>query len=196
MNYGSSISSWKLWWWMRLDLVLPMRDIYISIPTWTQNSLRAAEETSLNISSHVTLSSDHKECPNQHKNSQNLFNKMGHPVVNLMESQWKLKHNMIRCSQWRQSHCRTNTSIRRKKKIQKSRTMIITVWDLFLFYFCNYFCLSKLYLRCCIRPELNILTWFTKVLKVLRVTPMIWRKYGKLILLDALKIHFKKLFTH
>ena len=142
------------------------------------------------------LSNDHKECPNHHKNSQKLFNKMGRPVANLMESQWKLRHSMIRCSQWRQSHCRTNTSIRRKKKIQKSRTMIITVWDLFLFYFCNYFCLSKLYLRCCIRPELNILTWFTKVLKVLRVTPMIWRKYGKLILLDALKIHFKKLFTH
>ena len=37
---------------------------------------------------------------------------------------------MIRISQWRESHCRTNTSIRRKKQIQKSRTMRITVWDL------------------------------------------------------------------
>ena len=115
------------------------------------------------------LSNDHKECPNQHKNSHKLFNKMGHPVANLMESQWKLRYNMIRSSQWRQSHCRTNTSIRRKKKIQKSRTMIITIWDLFLFYFCNYFCLKKLHLRCCIGLELNILTWSTKVIKVIGV---------------------------
>ena len=142
------------------------------------------------------LSNDHKECPNKHKNSHKLFNKIGHPVVNLMESQWKLRHNMIRSSQWRESHCRTNTSIRRKKKNQKSRTMIITVWDLFLFYFCNYFCLKKLHLRCCIGLELNILTGSTKVLKGIGVNPMIWRKYGKFILLDALKIHFQKFFTH
>ena len=94
---------------------------------------------------------------------------MGHYVVNLMKSQWKLRQKMIRSSQWRQSHCRTNTSIRRKKKIQKSRTMIITIWDLFLFYFCNYFCLKKLHLRCCIGLELNILTWSTKVIKVIGV---------------------------
>ena len=109
-------------------------------------------------------SNDHIECPNQHKNSHKLCSKMGHPVVNLMESQQKLRHSMIRSSQWRESHCRTNTSIRRKKKNQKSRTMIITVWDLILFYFCNYFFLKKLHLRCCIELE-YILTWSTKVLK-------------------------------
>ena len=37
-------------------------------------------------------------------------------------------NNMIRISLWRKSHCRTNTSIRRKKEIQKSRTMRITFW--------------------------------------------------------------------
>ena len=37
------------------------------------------------------LSNDHKECFNQHKNSHKLFNKIGHPVVNLMENQWKLR---------------------------------------------------------------------------------------------------------
>ena len=113
------------------------------------------------------LSNDHKERPNQHKNSHKLFNKMEHSIVNLMQSQWKLRHNMNRSSQWRQSHCRMNTSIRRKKKIKKCRTMIITVWDLFLFYFCNYFCLEKLHRRCCIGLELIILTWSTKVLKVI-----------------------------
>ena len=30
MNYGSSTSSWKPWRWMRLDLIFPMRDIYIN----------------------------------------------------------------------------------------------------------------------------------------------------------------------
>ena len=33
-------------------------------------------------------------------------------------------NNMIRISQWRESHCRTNTKVRRK-----SRTMRITIWD-------------------------------------------------------------------
>ena len=104
------------------------------------------------------LSNDHKECPNQHNNSHKLFSKMGRLVVNLMESQWKLRYNMIRGSQWRQSHCRTNTTIRRKKKVQKSKTMINTVCDLLFPYFCNYSCFTKLHLRCCIGLELNILT--------------------------------------
>ena len=30
MNYGSSTSSWKPWRWMRLNLILMMRDIYIN----------------------------------------------------------------------------------------------------------------------------------------------------------------------
>ena len=38
--------------------------------------------------------------------------------------------NMIRISRWTESHCRTNTSVRRKKWIQKSSTIRITVWDL------------------------------------------------------------------
>ena len=30
MNYGSSTSSWKPWWWVRLDLIFSMRDIYVN----------------------------------------------------------------------------------------------------------------------------------------------------------------------
>ena len=30
MNYGSCTSSWKPWRWLRLDLILTMRDIYIN----------------------------------------------------------------------------------------------------------------------------------------------------------------------
>ena len=45
---------------------------------------------------------------------------------------WKVNgnwdNNMIRISKWREGHCRTNTSIRSKKYIQKSRTMRITAW--------------------------------------------------------------------
>ena len=37
------------------------------------------------------LSNHHKDSPNQHKNSHKLCDEMGHPVVNLMESQWKLR---------------------------------------------------------------------------------------------------------
>ena len=37
------------------------------------------------------LSNDHKDHPNQHKNSHKLCDETGHPVVNMMESQWKPK---------------------------------------------------------------------------------------------------------
>ena len=37
------------------------------------------------------LSNYQKDHPNQHENSHKLCNEMGHPVVNLMESQRKLR---------------------------------------------------------------------------------------------------------
>ena len=37
------------------------------------------------------LSNDHEDHPIQHKNSHKLCDEMGYPVVNLMESQWKLR---------------------------------------------------------------------------------------------------------
>ena len=45
---------------------------------------------------------------------------------------WKVNGNlnMIKIYQWRESHCRRNTIIRRKKEIQKGWTIRITVWDL------------------------------------------------------------------
>ena len=59
------------------------------------------------------LSNDHEGRPKQHENSHKLCDETGNPVVNLTENQWKLKHNMVRVNQWTESHCRTNTSIRR-----------------------------------------------------------------------------------
>ena len=37
------------------------------------------------------LSNDLEDHPNQHKNSHKLCDETGHPIVNLMESQWKLR---------------------------------------------------------------------------------------------------------
>ena len=37
------------------------------------------------------LSNDYEDHPNQYKNSHKLCNETGHPVGNLMESQWKLR---------------------------------------------------------------------------------------------------------
>ena len=37
------------------------------------------------------LSNDHNDRPNQHENSHKLFSETGHPVVNMMQNQWKLR---------------------------------------------------------------------------------------------------------
>ena len=37
------------------------------------------------------LSNDHEDHSNQHKSSHKLYNEMEHPVLSLMESQWKLR---------------------------------------------------------------------------------------------------------
>ena len=60
------------------------------------------------------LSNDHVDRPNQHKNSHKQSDETGYWVVNMMESQWKLRQQHQNF-QWRESHGRTNTSIRRKK---------------------------------------------------------------------------------
>ena len=74
-------------------ILYSLRGIYTSIPTWnhSQNWLAAIEALSLKISSH--LSNDHEDHPNQHGNSHKLCDETGHPVVSLMESQWKLRHD-------------------------------------------------------------------------------------------------------
>ena len=37
------------------------------------------------------LSNDHEDHPNKQKNSHKLCDGRGHPVLNLMESKWKLR---------------------------------------------------------------------------------------------------------
>ena len=37
------------------------------------------------------LSNDHEDRPNQHENSHKQYDETGLPLMNLMESQWKLR---------------------------------------------------------------------------------------------------------
>ena len=37
------------------------------------------------------LSNDHEDHPNQQENSHTKCNETGHPAVNMMESEWKLR---------------------------------------------------------------------------------------------------------
>ena len=39
------------------------------------------------------LSNDHKDHPNQHKNSFKLGDETGHSVLSLLETQWKLRQH-------------------------------------------------------------------------------------------------------
>ena len=57
------------------------------------------------------LSNDHEDHPNQHENNHKLYNETEHPIVNLMESQWKLRKQ----HEQRKAIVKRNTSIRRKK---------------------------------------------------------------------------------
>ena len=94
MNYGSSTSSWKPWRWVRLDLILSMRDIYInSNLNPLTNFTSSSRSTKFKDPPMAHLSNDHKNRPNQYENSHKLCDKTGHSIVNLMESKWKLKQD-------------------------------------------------------------------------------------------------------
>ena len=55
MNYCSSTSSWKLWRWVRLELILLIRDIYINSDLNPLTKFTSTEEgLSWKISSHGT----------------------------------------------------------------------------------------------------------------------------------------------
>ena len=79
-NHGDE---WGLTWYLGWG-------IYTSIPTWahSQNYLAAAEALSLKIFININI------CLyiHKHKHSHKLCDEMEHPVLSLMESQWKLRH--------------------------------------------------------------------------------------------------------
>ena len=41
------------------------------------------------------LSNNNKDCPNQHVKIHKLGNEMGHPLLSLTESQWKLRQTHV-----------------------------------------------------------------------------------------------------
>ena len=59
------------------------------------------------------FSNDNQDHPNQHENSHKLYD------VNMMESQWKIRQQHDQNFQCRESHCRTNTSIRKKENLKE-----------------------------------------------------------------------------
>ena len=129
ISYGSSTSSWKPWTLVRLHLIFKMKDIYvcmyvyiyiyiyISIPTrtQTQNSVAAPEAPNWKISSHDTSLKWSRKRPYQHENSYKLCDEKGHPLFSWNKVNENRDKNMVRISQRKKSHCRTNTWVRSKK---------------------------------------------------------------------------------
>ena len=78
-NHGDE---WGLTWYIQWG-------IYTSIPTWTHSQNSLAEFKDI-LPWNIT--NGHKDHPNQHKNNHRLCNEMEHPVLSLLESQWKLRY--------------------------------------------------------------------------------------------------------
>ena len=85
-NHGDE---WVLTWYLKSGM-------YASFPmrTHSQNSLAAAEALSLNISSHGTSlkwsQTGMRIVSIRYENSHKLWDEMGHPLLSLTESQYKL----------------------------------------------------------------------------------------------------------
>ena len=56
------------------------------------------------------LSNDHKDWPSQHDSGHKLSDEMGHTIMNLMGSQWKLRKQHGQNFPMEGKPCRTNTS--------------------------------------------------------------------------------------
>ena len=118
MNYGSSTTCWKPWRWVRLS----MRDKYTNsnlnpLTKFTSSSRSTAFKDILpwNISQMIM-----KTIPISMRIVISCAMKQGI----LFWIWWKVNgtwdNNMIRISQWRQSHWRTNTSVRKRNKSKRA----------------------------------------------------------------------------
>ena len=74
------------------------------------------------------LSNDHEDHSNKDENSHKLCNETGHPVLSLLESQWKVRQQHVRISRWRESHCRRKLVSEEMNK-SKRRSVRVTVRD-------------------------------------------------------------------
>ena len=93
MNYGSSTSSWKPWRWMRLDLIFSMRDIYINsnLNPFTKITSSSRSTKPKDILSWKIFQMITKTTPISKRIVISYCDETGHPIVNLMESQWKVR---------------------------------------------------------------------------------------------------------
>ena len=110
------------------DLIFIMRDVYINSnlnpPTKFTSSSRSTKFKDIlpqNISQMIR-----KTIPISTRIVISYATKQGVLFCVWWKVDGKWDHHMITICQWRESHCRTNTSIRRNKYIQKSRTGRVT----------------------------------------------------------------------
>ena len=129
MNYGSSTRSWKPWIWMRLDLIFSMRNIYINS---SPNPLRKFTSSSRSTEFKDILPWSISQIITKIILINTRIVKSNAMKQDIPLWIWKVygnwDNNMIKIFRWRESHCRTNASVRRKEEVQKSRTMRIAVW--------------------------------------------------------------------
>ena len=82
MSYSSTKSCWKPWRWVKFDLILMMRDIYINsnLNPLTNFTSSRLEALNIKISSCGHLSNENEDHPSQHENSYKLCSEIGHLV--------------------------------------------------------------------------------------------------------------------
>ena len=119
LSHDSSASSWKPWRWVRLNLIFSMRDIYINSNlnqftefTSSSRSTKFKDILLWNISQAIT-----KTVPISTRIVRSCVMKWGISMWIWWKANGNWDKNMIRISQLRESHCRTNISIRRKYEI-------------------------------------------------------------------------------
>ena len=136
MNYGCSTSCWKPSRWVRLGPITSMRDIYnnpsldpLTKFTSSSRSTEFKDILSWKISQMIT-----NTIPINTIIVISNAMKLGIPLWIWWKVNGNWDKNRIRISQWKKSHCGTNTSVRRKKEIQKSQTVSgirvgkLTIW--------------------------------------------------------------------
>lgn len=66
----------------------------------------------------------------KHENNRKLCHVKEHYLLSLKEIQWKLRQSRDQDFLMERGHCRTNTKVKRKKEIQKNRSVEITAKEL------------------------------------------------------------------
>ena len=106
------------------SLILTMRHIHINSSLNPLTKFTSSSRGTEIYPPMERLSNNHEDHPNQLRNSHKSCDEVRHPVLSLLESQWKLRQQL---DQNFPLEGKPNTSVRRKKEIQKSRAVRVTV---------------------------------------------------------------------